>query len=135
MGKFPILLYNCRISSERGDISMKINNNEYGGFIVSNNILNGIAVKYLYREQSSKKELNGWTLYSELDTDEYVSDPNNFSIISATTIYNIVPVVLEIFNAPYGTDICLLYERGVHVGFYDLKKDGETTILEILNGE
>lgn len=41
--------------------------------------------------------------------------------------------MLEIFEAPYGTDICWLYEEDVHVGFYDLVRDRETTIEEIIN--
>ena len=41
--------------------------------------------------------------------------------------------MLEIFEALYGTDLCWLYEEGVHVGFYDLIEERETTIEEILS--
>ena len=41
--------------------------------------------------------------------------------------------MLEIFEAPYGTDLCWLYEKGVNVGFYDLVQERETTIEEILS--
>lgn len=37
-------------------------NSSYGGFIVSNNIVNGVSVKYSYRERSDIKQSNGWTL-------------------------------------------------------------------------
>ena len=43
--------------------------------------------------------------------------------------------MLEIFEAPYGTDLCWLYEEGVHVGFYDLVEEREITIEEILSSE
>lgn len=43
--------------------------------------------------------------------------------------------MLEIFSAPYGTDLCWLYESGVHIGFYDLVKNKEVTIEQILNAE
>ena len=38
---------------------MKIDNNLYGGFVVSKNVLGGIPIRYSYREKSSIKELNG----------------------------------------------------------------------------
>jgi len=77
-----------------------INNSDFGGFIVSNNILKGKPIRYTFR---------------------------------ADSIYEIAPVMLEIFEAPYGTDLCWLYEEGVHVGFYDLVKEREITIEEILS--
>ena len=112
---------------------MQINNNDYGGFIVSKNILKGIPVKYSFREESSIPQLNGWNLYSEKDDDEYVSDSSNFTILSSNSIYKIAPVMLEIFDAQYGTDLCWLYEKDVHIGFYDLIQDKEVSIDEIIN--
>lgn len=110
-----------------------INNVDYGGFLVSKNVLSGIPVRYSYREKSSLKELNGWNLLSEKDDDEYLSDTNNFVIVNADTIYKLAPVMIEIFEAPYGTDLFWLYEGGVQVGFYDLVKEKEVTIEQILN--
>ena len=43
--------------------------------------------------------------------------------------------MLEIFDAPYGTDLCWMYEENIHTGFYDLKNDKEVTIEEILKSE
>ena len=111
---------------------MKMNNDDFGGFIVSKNIMNGFPVKYSYREKSSIPKLNGWTLYSTEEDDSYVNDSQNFLILSAESIQKIAPVVLEIFNAPYGTDLCWLYEGDVHIGFYDLVKEEEITIEQIL---
>lgn len=112
---------------------MKIQNNDYGGFIVSKNIMNGEPIRYSYREESAIPQFNGWTLYSIKDDEEYVNNSDNFVVLSAGSIFEIAPVMLEIFDAPYGTDICWLYEKDVHIGFYDLKEDRETTIEEILN--
>ena len=109
-----------------------IDNDLYGGFMVSKNVFNGIPVRYSFREQSSIPQLNGWNLLSEQDNDEYVANPNNFLIINANSILNVAPVLLEIFDAPYGTDLFWLYEEGVHVGFYDLKTDKQVTVEEIL---
>lgn len=112
---------------------MKINNSAYGGFVVSKNIISGKSIKYSFREKSSIQQLNGWNLYSIEDDDEYINNSDNFIIISAESIYKIAPVVLEIFDAPYGTNLCWLYEENVHVGFYDLVINKETTIDDILN--
>lgn len=110
-----------------------INNSDFGGFIVSNNILEGKPIRYTFRDQSSIPPLNGWNLLSIEDDEEYLSDAANFKILGADSIYEIAPVMLEIFEAPYGTDLCWLYEKGVHVGFYDLVQERETTIEEILS--
>lgn len=112
---------------------VEINNNDFGGFVVSNNILDGKAIRYSYREESAIPQLNGWTLLSIEDDEAYLANSKNFTILGANSIAKIAPVMLEIFEAPYGTDLCWLYEEGVHVGFYDLVRDRETTIKEIIS--
>ena len=111
---------------------MKIDNSLYGGFIVSKNVFDGVPIRYSYREESSIQELNGWTILSEKDDDEYVNDPNNFVIVTAETLFKIAPVMSELFAAPYGTDLFWKYENGVHVGFYDLREDQDVTIDKII---
>ena len=108
-------------------------NEAYGGFLISKNVMLGIPVRHSFREKSTIESLNGWNLYSANDDDEYVSNPDNFIIVSAETIFTIAPVILEIFEAPYGTDLCWLYEDDVHVGFYDLISDKEVDISEIVS--
>ena len=112
---------------------MEINNNDYGGFVVSKNVVLGVHIRYSFREKSSISQLNGWNLYSIKDNYYYINNSSNFVILSAESICKISPVILEIFDAPYGTDLCWLYEEGVHIGFHDLVEDRETTIDEILN--
>ena len=46
---------------------MIIDNSLYGGFVVSKKVLDGIPIKYSYREKSTIKELNGLTIISEKD--------------------------------------------------------------------
>lgn len=111
---------------------MKINNSDFGGFVVSNNVWKGHPIKYSFREKSEISKLNGWILYSEIDDEAYVNESHNFTILNADSIGKIAPVMLEIFNAPYGIDLCWLYEGSVHTGFYDLKADKEVTIDEII---
>jgi len=113
---------------------MQIDVSAYGGFMVSKNANNGRPIRYTYREESSIPNLNGWTIYSCDDDQEYVENPDNFLILGATSIYEIAPVMLEIFDAPYGTDLCWMYESNVLVGFYDLVRNRDITIEEILGG-
>lgn len=112
---------------------MEIINDTYGGFVVSKNVLNGVPIRYSYREKSSIPQLNGWNILSEIDDDEYVNCSDNFSIINAESVYKIAPQMFEIFEAPYGTDLFWRYEESVHIGFYDLVKDCDTVIEKILN--
>ena len=112
---------------------MEIDNSLFGGFIVSKNVLDGIPIRYSYREQSSIEELNGWTFLSAKDDDEYVNNPQNFIIDTMETIICLAPVVAEIYDAPFGTDLFWKYEKGVHIGFYDLKNNRDVTIDDIVN--
>jgi len=109
-----------------------INNDMYGGLIISKNVLNGVPIRYTYREKSTIAQLNGWNSLSAKDDDEYLADPNNFVVVSAQTIFSIAPQMLEIFEAPYGTDLFWIYEKGVHIGFYDLKTEREVDIEDIV---
>lgn len=111
-----------------------INDAHYGGFIVSKNVSAGKKIKYTFRKHSNINALNGWTIYSDEDDDEYVNNADNFEILSATSIKKINPEMLKLFEAPYGTDLCWLYDKkGNFMGFYDLITNKEVTIDEVLN--
>jgi hypothetical protein len=112
---------------------MEINDSEYGGFVVSKRVTSGRPIRYSYREKSSIPQLNGWTIYSCDDDQQYINNSKNFTVIGATSIYKIAPVMIEIFDAPYGTDLCWMYEENVHVGFYDLTNNRDITIEEIIS--
>lgn len=112
---------------------MEINNDEFGGFVISKNVLEGKLIRYTYREKSSIPQLNGWTIYSIEDDDAYIQNPNNFVILSATSIYQISPLMLQIFHAPYGTDLCWQYdENGNFKEFYDLTKNKTVSLKKFL---
>lgn len=110
-----------------------IDNSAYGGFIVSRNILRGKPVGYSFREQSAIPEFNGWNFYSFDDDEAYISDPNNFVVLSAESVFDISPAILAIFDAPYGTDLAWVYKDGEHVAFYDMVKDKEISITDFLD--
>ena len=55
---------------------------------------------------------NGWRFLSDIDTDEFLSNPSNMSVCDWITILEIEPAILGIFDMPIGTDITLIYENG-----------------------
>ena len=106
-----------------------VDNIQFGGFIISKNITrNGAKAKWIFRQESSISQCNGWNIYSENDDQKYISDPNNFEIVSAETVSKFVPEVLKIYNLPYGTDLTLKYNNGVVVGFVDTKTGTDISI-------
>ena len=83
-----------------------------GASIVSNNILENKAnIKWILRENSVNELDNGWRFLSEIDTEEYLSDAENMSICDWSTIVDIEPAVLSIFNMPIGTELTMIYEE------------------------
>ena len=82
-----------------------------GASIVSNNILENKAnIKWILRENSVNELDNGWRFLSEIDTEDYLSQVENMSICDWSTIVEIEPAVLSIFNMPIGTELILIYE-------------------------
>ena len=82
-----------------------------GASIVSNNILKNKAnIKWIFREDAVDELDNGWRFLSEIDTEEYLSNPENMSVCDWSTIVEIEPAVLSIFDMPIGTELTLIYE-------------------------
>ena len=82
-----------------------------GASIVSNNILENKAnIKWILREDSVNELDNGWRFLSEIDTEDYLSHAENMSICDWSTIVEIEPAVLSIFNMPIGTELTMIYE-------------------------
>ena len=47
---------------------------------------------------------------SVIDTEEYLSHVENMSICDWSTIVELEPAVLSIFNMPIGTELTMIYE-------------------------
>ena len=84
-----------------------------GGSIVSKNILNHKGnLKWCVREESVNKVDNGWRFFSDIDTEEYLSEADNMCVCDFNTIANIEPAILKIYNCKVGTDVELLEKDG-----------------------
>ncbi len=110
-----------------------INNDDFGGFLVTNSVLLGdVKPMYTYREKMVNKVLNGWHIMGMTDDEEYINNSSNWSIVNAETVLKVCPVLLEYFDADYGTDIAFTYKgEGVIIGLVDLNTLNDTTIEEI----
>lgn len=109
----------------------------HGGFVVSDRALEGAPIGRTWRERSRIPQLNGWTVCSVADDDDYVSEPANFQVVSASSLLACSPLagaLLEVFDAPCGTDLAWAYEEGVLTGFWDVARDRATTVPGILGG-
>lgn len=99
-----------------------------GGAIVSNNILNNNArIKWIFREKSVNELDNGWRFFSEIDTEEFLSDSKNMSVCDWGTIIDIEPALTPICDFPLGTELTLIYEDTCKY-FID-SKTGETLVI------
>jgi len=84
-----------------------------GGCIVSKNIIEKKGVlKWCVREKAVNDLDNGWRFFSDIDTDEYLSNSDNMCIYNYDTIVEIEPAILSIYNLPIGTDLALIKENG-----------------------
>lgn len=83
-----------------------------GGSVVSNNILTKKgSLKWCIKESPVNSLDNGWRFLSEIDTEHYLSDATNMSICDWSTIVQIEPAIISIFDMPVGTDITLINEN------------------------
>lgn len=91
-----------------------------GACLVSKNILNGHGqLKWLVREKSINPKVdNGWRIFSDIDTSEYLDNPNNLSVCDFNTVAEIEPAIIAIYLLPVGSDLQLVKEDG-KITFYD----------------
>ena len=95
-----------------------------GGCLVSKNILSGKGkVKWCFREEGIAKQDCGWRFLSDIDTDEYTENPDNFSICDYDTVAQIEPAVLCIYHLPIGSDLVFVDDGSRR--FYDAKTGKE----------
>ncbi len=75
-----------------------------GGSIVSKSILSGKSrLKWLFREECEHG--NGWVAFGHTDTQEYVDNAENMSVVDFNTLANIEPAVVNVFFMPVGSDL------------------------------
>ena len=80
-----------------------------GGSIVSRNILEKKGrLKWCIKEAPVNPVDNGWRFLSDIDTDEFLSHPDNMVVCDWGTVIELEPAVLPIFHMPEGTELTLV---------------------------
>ena len=84
---------------------------QLGGCIVSKNILEKQGrLKYCVKEESVNQIDNGWRFLSDIDNQEFLSDPGSMVVAGFDAVVAIEPMVMNIFNQPVGSDFALIYK-------------------------
>ena len=73
--------------------------------------VDGCPVGYLYREQPINEQApdSGWRIFAGDESESYMADATNFDFYHLNTICNYDQTIIELLNAPYGTE----YRRGL----------------------
>ncbi len=91
-----------KTGSEQSEIKQYIKG--AGGTIVSKSILQGKSkLKWLFRQGEGHG--NGWIAFGDTDTQEYVDNPDNMTVVDFNVLANIEPAVVNVFFMPDGSDL------------------------------
>ena len=97
-----------------------------GAAIVSRKIVERTGnIKWLTREAPIAPQDTGWRILSDRDTDEYLADPANRTVVDFNDICDIEPACIGIYLLPVGSDIQLVVEPDGRRRWFDNKTERE----------
>lgn len=108
---------------------VRVSNQEYIEFIpkagvclATTNVMErrGI-VRWMLRNPSHDDVDNGWRIFSDIDTKEYVDDPRNWRIVDFNDVCYIEPALIGIYDFPYGSDLGIARDESGKIDIYDVK--------------
>jgi len=95
----------------RSDENKPTLHSRYGACMVSRNIYDKRGrLTWCIREESVRSIDNGWRFLSEIDTDEYLSNVDNWCVLAYESVIEIEPAVLAIYDMPVGTELTLILD-------------------------
>lgn len=75
-----------------------------GACIASDKItVDGLKIGYMYRENPVDEVDSGWRFFAGDETEEYISNANNFEIYDLNTICNYDETILPYLNSEIGS--------------------------------
>lgn len=88
-----------------------------GACLVSNNVLSGAGrVKWMVRETPHAPGDNGWRIFSSIDTDDYLADADNITIVDFNQVCEVEPALIGIWDFPAGSDLQIVDEgQGISI--------------------
>ena len=97
-----------------------------GAAIVSRKIVERTGnIKWLIREAPIAPQDTGWRILSDRDTEEYLADPANWTVVDFNDICDIEPACIGIYLLPVGSDIQLVVEPDGRRRWFDNKTERE----------
>lgn len=88
----------------------------YGLCVVSDLItVEGHPVGYAYREEPEDAEDSGWRFLSGVETDAYIDNTKNFSVLDINVVANYDEAIVSLLDEPVGAE----FDRGEDGVFLD----------------
>lgn len=79
-----------------------------GACLVTTHVRDGVGrVKFMHRQESQAPADNGWRIFSEHDTQDYINDGNPFVIMDFNQVCAIEPALIGIYDFPVGSDLAI----------------------------
>ena len=83
-----------------------------GGCVVSKNVINKAApVRWMLRHKPLNPMDNGWRVFSDRDTEEFIADPHNMTVVNYNILCDIEPACIPVFALPVGSDVQLVIDN------------------------
>ena len=77
-----------------------------GASLTTKNVLSGAGrIRWMIREESQAPADNGWRIFSDIDTDEYLADGSNFQVVDLNRLCELEPLLIGIWDFPLGSDL------------------------------
>lgn len=77
-----------------------------GACLVTTHVRDGVGrVKFMHRDESKAPADNGWRIFGEHDTQEYMNQGNPFVIMDYNQACAIEPALIGIYDFPVGSDL------------------------------
>lgn len=97
-----------------------------GAAIVSRKIVERTGnIKWLTREAPIAPQDTGWRILSDRDTDEYLADPANMTVVDFNELCTLEPACIGIYDLPVGSDIQLVVEPDGRRRWFDNQTERE----------
>lgn len=82
-------------------------------------VIDGKLVGYAWREEPEDSDDSGWRFLAGDESDAYIDNSKNFSLVDLNLVANCDPAILAILDAPVGAE----FDRGDNDEFLDANED------------
>lgn len=65
--------------------------------------VDGMPVRFMYREPPRDAHDSGWAFFSGFESDDYANNPANLGVYDVNTIANYDPSIVPLLDAPVGS--------------------------------